>query len=288
MTLRHLLLVSCVIAIWGFNILMIKVGVQEMPPLLLTGLRFVAVSLLLLPFRPRPPAGKLKLIIALAVVLGVGHFGFLFAGVRGMGAGAASIVLQLGVPFSAVLALALYRERLSLPGWIGMTLALIGIVVINGTPSVSDPTAMIMILLSAFAWGGANIIIKMIGPVDSFALNGWVALFSFPLLLGLSLILEQGQWEAMAQAGWRGWGAVAYTAILASIVSYTIWYYLLGRLPVNRVVPFNLLVPVIAIAGSWLLLDEPVGWLMLLGGALTIFGVAAIQLWPSQLQGGTR
>ena len=55
MTLRHLLLVSCVIAIWGFNILMIKVGVQEIPPLLLTGLRFVAVSLLLLV--DRQPAG---------------------------------------------------------------------------------------------------------------------------------------------------------------------------------------------------------------------------------------
>ena len=86
--------------------------------------------------------------------------------------------------------------------------------------------------------------------------------------------------EAIAAAGWAGWGAVIYTAIMATIVSYAIWYRLIARLSLNRVVPFMLLTPVIAVTGAGLFLGEALTWATLAGGALTILGVAAIQFRP--------
>lgn len=50
--LRDLLLGLFVIAIWALNIIVIKVGVAELPPLLMTTLRFMLVALLLVPFYP--------------------------------------------------------------------------------------------------------------------------------------------------------------------------------------------------------------------------------------------
>ena len=52
MPLRDLLLGLLVIVIWSLNIIVIKVGVAELPPLLMTTLRFILVAALLVPFYP--------------------------------------------------------------------------------------------------------------------------------------------------------------------------------------------------------------------------------------------
>jgi O-acetylserine/cysteine efflux transporter len=105
-----------------------------------------------------------------------------------------------------------------------------------------------------------------------------MSLLGCPQLLVTSLLFEEGQWEAVLAAGWRGWGAVFYTAVFATIIAHTLWYRLLRRHPMNVVVPFSLLAPAIGVASGVLLLDEPFGWHKLAGGALTLTGVAMIQL----------
>ena len=93
-------------------------------------------------------------------------------------------------------------------------------------------------------------VIKAIGPINPLTLNGWMSLIGMPLLLILSLLFEQGQVESVRAAGWIGWGAVAYTAIIASLLAHTLWYRLIARYPVNRVVPYTLLNPVVGVASG--------------------------------------
>lgn len=277
---RDLFLTLSVVLLWGCNILVVRAGTQELPPFLLTGLRFILAALLLVPFHPRP-IGKFKQTLALAVVLGVGHFGLLFAALQSLDAATGAIMLQLGVPFSALLSLGLYRERLGAMGWLGMALAIGGVILVEGGPShAGSGWGLVLVLVSAFCWALANIIVKSIGAVDVMGLNGWVAMLAAPMVLTLSAIFETGHVAALASARWAGWGAVVYTAIGATIVSYAIWYRLIARLAVNRVVPFVLLTPVVAVAGAALLLGEILTWMALLGGALTILGVAVIQFRP--------
>ena len=108
-------------------------------------------------------------------------------------------------------------------------------------------------------------------------LNGWFGLLAAPQLLVASLLLESGQMEAAAAADWRGWTSVIFMAVGASITGYGLWYYLIGKHPMNRVVPLMLLSPVLAVFLAALMLGEPLTLRTLAGGFVTIGGVAMIQ-----------
>lgn len=274
------LLSTIVVAIWGVNFVFMKLGTGELPPFLLSALRFALVAAVIVPFRPLPRR-HWRLVLALAVVLGVGHFGLLLAAASGLDAATTAIGIQLCVPFSAMVGSLVYRERLGRAGWAGLSLGMAGVVLLAGEPSHPSPPHIALVVIAAFAWAWSNVIVKRIGPIDSLTLNGWTALFSMPLLAGMSLLFEQGQVQAVAKAGWHGWGAVLFTAGASSLVAYTLWYRLIGRNPMSRVVPFTLLGPVIGVACGALLLGEPLHWQKLLGGALTILGVAVVQFRPS-------
>lgn len=84
----------------------------------------------------------------------------------------------------------------------------------------------------------------------------------------------------MAAAGWQGWGAVLYTALSGGIAGFWLWYWLLGRHPISRIAPFTLLAPLFAIMAGMVVLGERPGPAVWLGGALTLAGVALIQLLP--------
>jgi O-acetylserine/cysteine efflux transporter len=277
MTWRDTLWATVVILAWGFNFVVVKVGITELPPLLLTTLRLVLVAVMVVPFTRRP-RGKLGLIALLALLLGAGHFGLLFIAMRTMDAASASIAIQLTVPFSAILAAVLYREKLGLRGIIGMTLAFAGVALLSGEPHHPTLVSMLLIVVSAAAWAMANVVIKSIGPIHPLTLTGWMALMGAPQLLALSLLFEDHQMQWIRDAGWIGWGAVVYTAVVASMLAYSLWCWLVTRYPVNKVVPFTLLNPVIGIASGVLVLGEPLGWHKLVGGTLTVLGVAVIQI----------
>jgi len=284
MSPRDVLLASIVVVIWGVNFIVVKLGTAELPPFLLSSLRFILVAALVCPFRrlPRAILGKTAL---LALTLGVGHFGLLFCGIRLLDTASAAITIQLGVPFSALIGALALKEH---PGWHGMTgiaLAFAGVALLAGEPTQPSLAGIAIVVMAALDWALANLLIKKIGPVDSLALNGWTALFSVPMLLSMSLIFEHDQIGAIQAAGWAGWGAMAYTAFGASLVAYTLWYSLIARLPMSQVVPFTLLGPVISVACGVLLLGESLSWHKLAGGVLTVLGVAVVQFKPQRAAG---
>ncbi|MFO1119420.1 MAG: EamA family transporter [Rhodospirillales bacterium] len=272
-----------VVLIWTLNFIVGKLGVMQMPPLLLMALRFALVATLLIPFL-KPLPGRWPTVLALSVVLGVMHFGMMFAGLRGIDAGPAAIAIQLTVPFSALLALLFYRERLGLWQLAGMLVAFVGVYLLAGNseraPSLPH---FLLVVCAAFAWAFANVLIKRLGPVNPFTLNAWVALLACPQLLLLSLVLEDGQMSALRTAGWQAWGAIAYMAIGSSIIAYGLWYHLIGKHAMNSIVPMTLLSPVLAVALAVPLLGEAVTSSVLIGGAVTLAGVAMIQFLRPRL-----
>ncbi|RAU22033.1 multidrug DMT transporter permease [Paramagnetospirillum kuznetsovii] len=267
--------------LWGGNVVAVKAATLSLPPFLLTGMRFALVALVLAPlFRPR--LDQLRGILGLSVVLGIGHFGLLFAAINGMDAASAGIAIQLATPFSAVIAWLAYREALGWARGVGMTVAFAGVVVLAGEPHLDSPVPLVIMSASALSWAISNVMIKRIGPVDPLAINGWVALFSFPMLLAISFAFETDHWNRIQTTTAAGWAGLAYTTIGSTLIAYTLWYKLVARHSLNRIVPFTLLGPAVGLLGGVLLLDEPLTWHKLLGGALTVAGVAVIQLWPGR------
>lgn len=276
---RDLLLALTVVTLWGLNFIAVKTALAALPPFLLTALRFALVALVLAPFH-RPSRAQLPAIAAIGLVLGCGHFGLLFLAVSGMDAASAAIVTQLGVPFSALLAWAVFGEKLGPVRGLGLVLAFSGVALLAGEPSLPHWTPMAIGVVSMACWALSNVQIKRLGTIPPLALNGWMSVFAAPMLLVLSLAVENDHLLALGNALTmpKVLAGLSYSTIGSSLVAYTLWYQLLARHPMNRVVPVTLLGPVIGVAAGVLVLGEPLGWHKLVGGALTIAGVAVVQL----------
>ena len=265
-----------VMLIWGLNFVIAKLGIQELPPIFLIGLRFALVAALLLPF-VAVPVKLLPKILLLSLTLGGLHFSLMFTALQRLDASTASVAIQLQVPFAALLSRLVLGERLGPRRLAGMVLAFTGIVIMAGEPRIGrDLLALGLALAAALVWAAANIQIKFLGRIDGFSLNAWMSLLAAPQLLLFSWWFEDGQWQALATAGWRGWGAVLYMALGVTIVGYGLWYRLLARHPVSVLVPFTLLVPVIGVITGVGLLDEPWSERIALGSAVTVLGVGII------------
>lgn len=279
MPVSHILLATLVSALWGANFVAVKLATVDFPPIFLVALRFTLVAGLMLPFVGRLPRHCILPVLAVSFALGGMHFGLMFSGLARVEASVAAIATQLGVPFSTLLAVILFRERLSWRRLVGITVAFAGVVVLAGAPAVAnDWFGLSLVVAAAFAWAVANSVIKRYGPFDPNLLTAWMALFAVPQLLAVSLALEAGQWRSLSQAGWLSWAALGYIVLFSSIVAYTLWYRLINANPVSRVVPFTLLAPVFAVVAAVLVLDEPLTPLLVLGGLITIAGVALCEL----------
>ncbi|MDR9440990.1 MAG: EamA family transporter [Halomonas sp.] len=277
MPLRDLALGLAVIVIWALNIIVIKLGVAELPPLLLTTLRFALVAALLVPFHP-VARHQLPFLLLLSVTFGSLHFALLFIGLGQAEAGTGALLVQMGTPFATLLAVVFLRERLGPRRLAGLVFSFAGVAVLAGGPTLPSPLPTVLLLTSALGWAVSQLLIKRGPNVSPMALAGWVALFATPQVALGSWWFEQGQWQALTQASWAGWGAIFYTAVMSSIVAYGLWYGLLRRHPVNRVVPLTLLMPVLAVLLGAALMGDSLGPHKLAGGGLVIAGLALIVL----------
>jgi O-acetylserine/cysteine efflux transporter len=267
-----------VMVIWGFNFAVAKTGLEQFSPLFMMFLRFAAVAAVLVPF-VRIPHGRMRGIFALSVILGGIHFPLMFGGLAGIDAATAAITVQLQVPFSALLAALVFKDRIDARGIIGMITAFLGVVVIAGEPRLNgNYVALGMVVAAAFAFAVANIQMKRVSAVNGFSLNAWMSLMAAPQLLIFTLLLERDQVRQFTQADWLGWSSIAYMSVVVTILSYGIWYHLVRRYAVSQTMPWTLTVPVFGVLSGVLVLGEPMTTGLIVGGTLTLIGVAVIVL----------
>jgi O-acetylserine/cysteine efflux transporter len=273
---RDALLLLMVMLIWGLNFVFAKWAFVHWPPILVTAARFAVTAAVLLPFA-RVPRGRFASIAALSVTLGTVHFSLMFTGVSGTDAGVAAILAQTQVPFAALIAWLVLGDA---PGWrsiAGQAVAFAGVVVLAGEPRVlANPTAAGLVILASFMWAVAAIQVKRMAPIDAITLNGWMSLMAVPQLLIVSSLVEHGQAAALLSPHWIVWVSVLYMALGVTVVGYVLWYRMLARYPVNLLMAFTLLVPVFGVASGHFILGEAIGWQRIVGGLITIIGVAII------------
>lgn len=283
MPITHLLLALSVVFVWGTNFVVIRWGLDGLPPFLLATLRFALSALPWLLFLPRPTAPWRK-IAAFGVLLGVGQFGLLFLAMRSsISPGLASLVVQLQVFFTIGLSLWLMGERVQGFQVVGLLLALAGLGVIAANLDASVTLLGIGLVLSAaFFWSLANLVVKSLGPVNMLHFMVWSSVFAVPPLFALSWLVEgpQAIREGLQHAGPLVWATVLWQAVGNTLYGYGVWNWLLARHPAATVTPLALLIPVFGMGASALSLGEPLpGW-KLGAAALVLMGLAVIVLWP--------
>jgi O-acetylserine/cysteine efflux transporter len=276
------LALAAIIVIWAIHFTIGKVALAQLPPLFLTAVRLSLVVAVLAPFlwRPHPP---MKRLVPLAICLGILHYALLFCGLKGLDAGPAAITSQLVVPFSVILAALVFRERFTISGALGVVLAFAGVWLLAGAPRVAPNLGSLFLVGAAsLAFAAASIQLKHLGPFDVFVLNAWVAVISAPALFTISFMIEDGQIAAAQAADWRAWASVGFSAVFASIISWGMWYHLLVRYEVSRIIPMTMLVPVLAVVFAVLLRGEPLTVEIVGGGLITLFGVALTHLYGTK------
>ncbi|MEE8274674.1 MAG: EamA family transporter [Alphaproteobacteria bacterium] len=277
-----ILLAVSVPTVWGFGFIFAKAAMGEFPPILLMALRFTLTALVLVWF-VRVPRGLMGRIFVVSLVSATIQYSLTFTGLRDLDASIAIIVVQLEVPFGALLAAIFLKDRIGWRRAFGMALAFVGVGLIAGEPRVQQNIMpMFLVVGGAFTWAAGQVMIKTLGRVGGFTLIAWVAVMSAPQLFVASFLFEDGQFDAIAGAGWIGWGTVVYLGLVMTALGYAAWYHLLGKYQVNQMMPYLLLLPVVTVIGSVALLGERLTLPVALGGGVVIVGVAIIVTYKRQ------
>ena len=272
----HLLAFTAVMAVWGLNFAVAKIGLQQLPAILMMALRFFLVALLMVPF-VKPPKGHWREVLLISFTLGLLHFSLLFLGLADIDAATAALTIQLQVPFATILAAIFLKDRFGWRRSLGLAIAFVGVAIIAGEPRLEGRYGPLgLVIAGAFVWAVANIQIKMLEGVGGLTLNAWIALFAAPQLAVASWLLEDGQLAALAAADWRAAASVAYQAIGAFILGYGAWQWLLRQYRVSQAMPFTLLVPFFGVLSGVVVLGEDLTFALVGGGLLTVLGVAII------------
>lgn len=276
---RDLALLVGMNLIWGLNLVVSKIGVGEFAPIFFTAMRFGSLALFLLPML-RIHRGQMKNLLVAALLTGPLSFGLLFTGIsRAQDASTVAIATQLGVPFSTVLSVWLLGEHIHWRRVLGIVLAFSGVVIIGFDPRVfAYRDGLGLVIASSFVAALGLIFVKRLSGVRPLELQAWIASVGGPVLLLMSLLLESGQGQSLLTATWKGWAALAFTAVLSSLIAHSAWYYLISRYPVTRLSPITLLSPLFGVFFGVTLLGDHLTARMLAGGAVTLAGVFIVVL----------
>jgi O-acetylserine/cysteine efflux transporter len=281
---RDLAFLILINLIWGLNLIASKIGVGQFPPIFFTSLRFGSVALLVIPFL-RWHRGQMKNLLAAAFFTGPGAFALLFVGVHKVDdASMVAIASQMGVPFSTLLSVWLLGETIRWRRRLGIVLAFAGIAIIGFDPRAFQYwEGLMLVVFSCLVSSMGLIYLKGLKDVRPLEMQAWIAVVGGPVLFLVSLGIESCQWQAVTHADWNGWGALAFTTLLSSLVAHTGWYYLVSRYPVTSLSPITLLSPLFGVVFGVTLLHDHLTVRMLIGGAITLVGVLIVLMREQKL-----
>jgi O-acetylserine/cysteine efflux transporter len=282
----HILLGILTAAIWGFNFVVLKVALVDVPPILLTALRFILSCLPIL-FFPKPKGMTWKAMAIVGLTTFLGQYVFLFIALKqGMPAGLSSVTLQLQVFVTILFSMVFLGEKPKPRQMIGGAIALAGLGLIAstvGAGSTIPAIAMVCIVLAAVTWAYGNFTMRQSGPDAQFGTLAGVAWVStIPILpaLALSLIFEGvGSWQGAAEhIRPISAAAILYTVVLSTWLGFAIWGRLLSTYTASIAAPFALLVPVFGGLSAFVFLGEILTPLRLAGSLLIFLGLMVILL----------
>ena len=289
---RDSLLAALVATVWGFNFVVIDWGMHGVPPLLFVAMRFVVVVFPAVLF-VRRPAAPWRMILMIGGFMSLGQFGFLYVSMAaGLSPGLAALLLQAQVIFTVVIAAGALRELPTTAQVAGVVIGVAGLAVVavgRGAPLA----ALALCLLGALSWGIGNVLSRASGIRGGLGLTIWSGLVVPVPLFALSVLVDGPGTvgHALATLSWESLLSTLYTAVLSSIVGYSVFNSLLARHRSSAVVPWVLLAPVVAMASAWALLGQrPNAWESI-GGLVLILGVlvalrpavpAAVQIAPAR------
>lgn len=271
-------LTLAVTGVWGLAFVGLKEVLESAPPLATGGARFVLAGTLLLPFAVRRNGGRgrrptKREILALALLQTTGLYGLASLGVQRATAGASALLVNTNPLMVALLAVPLLGETLTMRAALGIAVAIAGVAIVSVNSSLGSPLGISLLLASALCWAGASVAVKRLGAVDLVQLACGQMIVGGLLLLVIGIPGEHRLPDV--SGGWLAW--YAFLVIFASAVNFVVWFQLLERYSAAAMTSWLFLSPLFGVISGALLLDEPVGWRLIVGGGLVVAGIRMAQ-----------
>ena len=278
-----MLVLFAVNVFWALNVVVSKIVVDDLalPPLFYAALRSALVVLALAPLLRRVPE-NLPRVLAIGLAISGGSFALLFVGLQSASPSAAGIVGLAGAPLTVLFAILFLKEQVRWRRALGIALTFAGVAIAIGSPSgLESGWGLGFVFASSVIGALGSVFFKRLS-IGAVSMQAWAGLASAIVLFPLSFALENGQRAALAASPLAIAGCVAFAGLIVSVGAHSSYYRILMQHDANLVAPFTLLTPLLTIGfGAWLT-GDPIGWPLLGGAALAIFGVAIIVLRPSR------
>lgn len=275
MKLNGIFLALLVVIIWGVNFSIIKIGLEELPPLLFSALRFTVVAIPAVFFIPFPKTSIWN-VLGVGLFLGVLKFGFLFFAMKAdASAGLSSLILQAQVFFTIGLSVFIFKEKINKGQIIGVLVSSLGfsLFFIESGKNITL-LGLALILMAAFFWAVSNVIMKKTKGINLLHFMVWVCLIPPLPLLVLSYYTETSTpIELVLSASVKAWSSLIYVSYASTLVAFAIWGWLLRKYPAVSVTPFALLIPVVGIITSSFILQERLNNMELIGTLIIMSGL---------------
>jgi len=275
MNIKDIALVLSVIVIWGANFSVIKIGLEEIPPVLFSALRFAIVAIPAVFFIPFPKTSIWN-VLGVGIFLGVIKFSLLFISMDvGVSAGLASLLLQAQVVFTIVLSVFIFKEEIKKNQLFGIIIAVLGFSMFffakEGNLTI---IGLVLILFAAIFWAISNLIMKNMKNVDLLHFMVWVSLIPpLPLAIVSYFMENSDPLSLLLDTSMQLWLAVLYTGFISTLLAFAIWGYLLKTYTAATVTPFALLIPVVGMLVSSIFLNEKLGLIEIIGSCVVMIGL---------------
>ena len=283
-----LLAFAMIYIVWGSTYLAIRVGVREMPPFLMAGLRFTAAGLLMflwmrLTGTPSPTLREWRGALVLGFLMFFADYACLFWAEQRIPSGVSAVILAVIPVCITVLEIAFLRTlRLTMQLALGLAIGIIGVAVLmNPSSSMGevplDRRGAIALLIACCGWSIGTVIASRLTLPASKPMSAAAQMLTGGVML-LALTAATGEFASFhsRQISTTAWFSLLYLIVAGSIISYTAYVWLLHYESPTKVGTYAYVNPIVAVILGALIGGETVGRRTILGTALIMLSVVAI------------
>ncbi len=274
---------------WGMSWVSVRTVLAELDAGRVGALRYLVASAVMLPVwlwrgRPLPARSDLGLVALL------GLFGFCFYnlginfGEKTVDAGTGSLLISFQPILVVIIGVLLRRETVSLIAWIGILISMAGVIMtaIGGSVGLTLNLGTILILGAALSSAIQTLINKALTRrYSALDVTTWAIWIGTLGLLPFSHDLP----EAARHLSTNGLLHLIFLGIVPAALCYTIFAWVLTQVPIATAMSAVYAIPVFSLIFGWWMLGEQPTALTLIGGAVTIVGVAWVQILTRREKG---
>jgi drug/metabolite transporter (DMT)-like permease len=291
---KVLLAFAIIYFVWGSTFLAIRVGVREVPPFLLAGMRFLVAGILLYAWMrvrgtPTPSAREWKAASLLAILIFVLDYGLLFWAERRVPSGIAAVMMATIPAFMATAEIVFLRtQRLTFRLGLALLVGMGGVAVLVGH-SMSlgeapvDAAGACALIVAAISWSvAASLSRKLPLPAAKAMSSGAQMLAGGVLLMAVAALLGEFRGFHTQAVSQRAWLALAYLIVAGSVVAFTAYVWLIHHQSPTKVGTYAYVNPVVAVVIGHFLGGEAIGPRTIAGTLLVLVSVVVITTTPKR------